>query len=200
MRFFLKTLPILLIALIAVYLWIFTHYQIQNSKQFGNQHRIIVEKIENIGKLEVLRVNIKDIFEFEQTNKILGFKTSSKALLLVCGEVGICVDFSKVNSNKIMVQNKTLHITLPKPELCYFKVDHSNSKILRIEKTIFITEEARLVDEAYKEAERMLESKIFEQEYLERAKQNVQKILIPLFENISGMKVLITFEDYLKDK
>lgn len=131
MRFFLKTLPILLIALIAVYLWIFTHYQIQNSKQFGNQHRIIVEKIENIGKLEVLRVNIKDIFEFEQANKILGFKTSSKALLLVCGEVGICVDFSKVNSNKIMVQNKTLHITLPKPELCYFKVDHSNSKILR---------------------------------------------------------------------
>jgi hypothetical protein len=200
MRFFLKTLPILLIALIAVYLWIFTHYQIQNSKQFGNQHRIIVEKIENIGKLEVLRVNIKDIFEFEQANKILGFKTSSKALLLVCGEVGICVDFSKVNSNKIMVQNKTLHITLPKPELCYFKVDHSNSKILRIEKTIFITEEARLVDEAYKEAERMLESKIFEQEYLERAKQNVQKILIPLFENISGMKVLITFEDYLKEK
>lgn len=198
MRIFLKSIPFLLIAIIALYLWSFTHEQSKETPSMSVTHQSIIEKIENLGKLELVKINIKDVLEFDQNQKVFGFNTTSKVLLVISGEAVACIDLSKIDKKNIVLTKDTLIITLPQPEMCYAKINHKDSKVVKIEKNIFVTEEAKLIDEAYKEAERYFEKLVMDANLLAQAKKNAQQLLSPLFEQASGRKTIILFENSMK--
>ena len=52
-----------------------------------------------------------------------------KALLIVHGEAVGCIDLKTIDKDDIQTLGDTLFITLPEPNVCHFKIDHSKSKI-----------------------------------------------------------------------
>lgn len=151
-------------------------------------HTVVLQEISAMGKLEVVKYNFKDVVEQEIVKMWL---PNAKAILIVQGEAIGCVDLSRIAMEDITSDGETLVINMPEPELCVFKIDHSKSKVYNTEYAF--TDEAKLVQEAYKQAEKQIRKSALDMGILDQTKENAQKILTPILEKASGKKVVMKF-------
>src|ERR1700753_1930190 len=89
----------------------------------------LVQKITSMGKLELVKYEMKDIVEQTEVHPIL---PDSKVLLLAVGEVTACIDLTKVKKGDITQRQDSVLVYLPQPEICYAKLDHDKSKVYDI--------------------------------------------------------------------
>ncbi|WP_353721832.1 DUF4230 domain-containing protein [Dyadobacter sp. 676] len=151
-------------------------------------HTVVLQEISSMGKLEVVKYNFKDVVEQEIVKMWL---PNAKAILIVQGEAVGCVDLARVSMEDITSDDETLVIDMPEPELCVFKIDHSKSKVYNTEYAF--TDEAKLVQEAYKQAEKQIQKSALDMGILDQTKENAKKILTPMLEKASGKKVVLKF-------
>ncbi len=150
-------------------------------------HDIVVKEMQQLGKLELVRYKLKDVMEYKEVKR---FMPDAKALLIISGEVVGCIDLQKIKLNDITRKEKDsiLYIRLPAPELCYVKINHSESRVYNTENTFFSGGE--VVEKAYKETEKQIEKAALSSNILEQTKQNASIILKPFLEKIAGRKVV----------
>ena len=151
-------------------------------------HQSTMEKVEAMGKLELVRMNIRDVMEHKLIRQWL---PNASAVLIISGEAVGCIDLQKIRPENIVIKKDTLKITLPAPELCYCKIDHKKSKVYETKYDYFTG--INLVDEAYKEAEHQLWKAALESRILDRTKENAIIILQPFFEGLGFKQVEIYF-------
>ncbi|MCO4294148.1 DUF4230 domain-containing protein [Solitalea sp. MAHUQ-68] len=161
----------------------------KNDTSSTTVHHVILDKIESLGKLELVRYKFKDIVEHEIIRQWL---PDPKALLIVSGEAVGCIDLTKVTKDDITVSDTVLTIRLPQPELCYYKIDHKNSKVYQTNYAFLV--EAELVDEAYKSAEAQLGATALKAGILDQTKISAQKVLTPFFEAFGYKKVIYQYK------
>ncbi len=149
---------------------------------------VVLQEITSLGKLELVRYNFKDIVEQQITKQWL---PDAKAVLIVQGEAVGCVDLTLMNIADIEAGRDTLVVHLPEPELCFFKIDHDRSKVYNTEYAFL--EEAQLVQEAYKQAERQIRQSSLDMGILDQTRENARKMLTPILERASGRKVVLLF-------
>lgn len=165
---------------------------LSSSKQKSKteiSHSTLVENIEQIGNLEVVKYNIKDIIEYK---KIRQWLPNAKTALVISGEVTICIDLTKVKAHDIYTMGDTIALTLPQPEICHTSINHSQSKIYNMEFGLWESE--ILVDEAYKRAELYLKEQSLELDYKEKAYENTHSLLTPLLHSMGFKHVIINFK------
>ena len=157
-------------------------------------HHTLVQEITALGRLELVSYHFKDVVEYnkEQTSyKTLNyFLPAAKAVLIVSGEAIGCIDLTKIRAEDILQKTDTVIITLPKPELCLYKIDHQKSKVYDVTKGYFL-EQGQMVSDAYKEAESKMKQSALEMGILEETNTNAQKILVPLVRQLSGKNVVL---------
>ncbi|KAA0989770.1 DUF4230 domain-containing protein [Dyadobacter aurulentus] len=151
-------------------------------------HTIVLQEISAMGKLELVKYNFKDVVERE---KVKMFLPNAKAILIVQGEAIGCIDLTLVEIADISSEDEYLVVNMPEPELCVFKIDHSKSKIYNTEYAF--NEEGKLVEEAYRQAEKQIMKSARDMGILEQTKENARKILTPVLEKASGKKVILKF-------
>ena len=156
-----------------------------------SEHLLSVEKIENLGKMELVKVNIKDVVEQTKVRPL--FLPNAKAILIIAGEVFAGIDFEKVKREDIVDSGTQVTVTLPKPEILLSKVNHEKSKVYNVNWGGFST--AELVDEAYKNAELIIIDEAGKTGYEETCKNNARALLTPMFRELSGKEVEILFKD-----
>ena len=156
--------------------------------QIITSHQSTLEKVEALGRLELVRMNIKDVMEHRLSRQWL---PDASALLIISGEVTGCIDLQKVKSEDVIVKSNTLKIKLPAPEICYCRIDYKNSKVYETKFDYFTG--INLVDSAYKEAERQLWKTALESGILDRTKENAIIILKSFFEGLGFKQVEISF-------
>ena len=181
-------LPWLLIFLAGWFLWKkFVPNFLKGEDKITVTHNTVLTKVEALGKIELVRYNFKDVVEYK---KEFTFLPDSRSVLIVGGEAVGCLDLSKIREQDIVFSDDTTMIVyLPKPEICYSKVDHSKSKILLMENTYF--QDAELVDEAYKYAEKNIARSANHSGILKQTEVNAERILKPMLETFSGRKVIL---------
>lgn len=165
---------------------------LSSSKQKSKteiSHSTLVENIEQIGNLEVVKYNIKDIIEYK---KIRQWLPNAKTALVISGEVTICIDLTKVKAHDIYTMGDTIALTLSQPEICHTSINHSQSKIYNMEFGLWESE--ILVDEAYKRAELYLKEQSLELDYKEKAYENTHSLLTPLLHSMGFKHVIINFK------
>ena len=148
-------------------------------------HNMIVEKIESIGKLEVVKYYIKDIVEHTEIKQ---WWPDPKVILLISGEVVGCIDLKKIDSSSVTITEEIIQVKLPAPEICYTKINHQDSKVYHLENEFF--DQPALVDKAYKLAEKQLSSAALKMKVLEQTRGNAESVLRPIIENMSGKRVV----------
>ncbi|MGV3503317.1 MAG: DUF4230 domain-containing protein [Adhaeribacter sp.] len=151
-------------------------------------HNTVLSKIEDLGRMELVRYNFKDVVEYKK--ELSRWLPDSRSVLIVAGEAVGCIDMSRIQAGDIRFSgDSTVTIRLPEPELCYFRVDHSKSRVLHLENTYF--QDAELVEEGYKYAEQNVRNAALEAGILEQTAVNADKVLQPMLEGITGRRVIL---------
>lgn len=152
---------------------------------------IMIEKITNMGKLELVKYSMKDVIEKKVTRTILPDK---RILFVAAGDVVGCVDLTKIIKEDIVSTADSITVSLPNPEICYIRLDHSRSKVYELSGVWSPTERQQMIEDIYKLAEKQILQNAKEADVLGKTKENATIIFKPILENISGKKVGILFK------
>ncbi|WP_338874621.1 DUF4230 domain-containing protein [Spirosoma sp. SC4-14] len=188
-------LRLLLIAVLVVGL-IALWEQIRSSELMSRFRRgdkttqsVVLKEITTLGKLELVSYTFKDIVEHEQANMFL---PNSNAVLIVEGQATGCIDLTKINADDIDVDDDSIVIHLPKPELCGWKINHDRSRVY--DTHFSFLNESQLVSDAYRQAERQIRQSALNSGILVQTRQNADRIVKPLLERVSGRHVRLAFD------
>ena len=199
-KYIFKILPYLVIAGMCVILYLMRDdfFEFNDEKEVVTNHTI-VEKIEALGKLELVKYNFKEITEFEKISKELDFKLfklkaggDTKIMLITKGEAVGCLDLTKIKFSDIKMTADSIAIQLPAPELCYYKLDLKETKLYSVE-TGYFTNTEEEIEKAYRYAESGIKQAALESGILKQTKENAVTMLQPLLEEITRKKVYLSF-------
>ncbi|AFM04658.1 hypothetical protein Fleli_2283 [Bernardetia litoralis DSM 6794] len=154
--------------------------------------KTVLEEVESLGKLELVKYNFKDVVEHTQKN---GYSSvlDSKVLLIVAGEAVGCMDLTRIKNENITEVGDSVYVHLPAPELCYSRIDLQKSKVYDSESLPFIQDD-NLVGEAFAKAEKQIEKAALESGILIQTQAMAKTMLKPLLENLTKKTVILTFE------
>jgi Protein of unknown function (DUF4230) len=152
---------------------------------------LAITKIQAIGKMELVKLTIKDVVEYNIKRDYL---PDSKVLLVIAGEMAGCIDLTKIKTNQIINTDSVIEITLPNPEVCYYKIDHQKSKIYNATTYYLLDNELELTQKVYKMADAYFASDSLTRIVKHETELNAEKILKPLLESITHKQVLLYFD------
>ena len=187
-----RLLPWVLV--VVLMLWVYTtRDDRQKSGTIINRSAILYE-VESLGKLELVRYNFKEITEVKEISKeyfrLFKLGPDSKIALISEGHAVGCIDLTKLSKNDILIEQDTLYLKLPAPEICYYKLDMENTRIYFLE-TNPLKDEKLFIQKAYKHAEREIRDAALKSGLLEQTRTNAELILKPMLETWSGKKVVL---------
>lgn len=206
-----KFLPWFLLAIIAFTLYLTNHWPFGN-KEKDYQHiidsSVILNEVENLGKLELVKYNFKEIFEYKRLSdgKIVGntilnttnYDPDLSVILIATGEAVGCINLTKVEVSNIDISEDSIIVYLPAPELCYYKLDLDRTKIYSFSKESWWSrmfsdddEKIEVLKMAYQKAEERLKEAAVESGIYRSTNENVKIMLQPLLEQLSGKKVVL---------
>lgn len=185
-RFLTSVIVIAALVLLAIYVkrqFTATHTEVMDD--------VMVEKITSMGKLELVKYAMKDVLEKKEVHMIL---PDERVLFVAVGEVTACIDLTKIKKQDISSTKDTVTVLMPKPEICYARLDHQRSKVYDVSGILLPNTAKAMVEDVYKLAEQKLLDNARELNVLGKAQENAQLIFKPLLENISGKKVVLKFK------
>lgn len=189
-----RTAALLVVAVITFLLILGLFFYIRNQfflTRTELNEDVMVEKIVSMGKLELVKYSMKDVLEKKEVRNILPDK---RILFVAVGEVTGCIDLTKLKKNDIVTSGSdSVTIFLPKPEICYVKLDHQQSKVYDVSGAWFPGDSKNMVEDIYKIAERKILENAGKQNILGKTRENARLIFKPMLENISGKMVGIEF-------
>ncbi len=164
------------------------------SKIISN-HDIVLEKIEELGKLELVKYKFRDVLEHKQE---YDYWFDSKAILIISGEAVGCIDLTKIKDEDVFEAQDTVYVKLPEAELCYAKINHKETRIYNT--SSYSMDNSKLIGDAFKAAEKQITRTALESNILEQAQQNGERLLKTLFEDLTDKKVVFTKRPELPDE
>jgi hypothetical protein len=212
LKLILKILPWLLLAVIVFALYLTNHWPF-GKKEKEYQHiidtSVILKEVENLGKLELVKFNFKEVFEYKRLSdgKIIGnsilnthnYDPDLSVILIASGDAVGCIDLTKLEVSDIDLSRDSVVIYLPSPELCYHKLDLENTKIYSFSKESWWSrlfsdeiEQNEILQMAYQKAETRLREAAIESGIYQSTNENVVIMLKPLLEQLTGKNVIFS--------
>lgn len=151
-------------------------------------HNTVLEKVEGLGRLELVRYQFKDIVEYKKST--YRFLPDAKVALIVAGEAVGCLDLRQVRPTDVVFEgDSVVRVALPPAQLCTWRVDHDRSRVYGVENGFF--QDAELVDQGYKYAEANVKRAALQSGILAQTERNAQQILRPMLETLTGRRVVL---------
>jgi len=183
-----KLLKVLIVLGLIISITWFVWERIKPGPTKDTRHQVLVEKIEGMGKLELVKYRLSDVVEHKNMTAYL---PDASVLLIIKADAVGCIDLTKLKAEDVKVLEDSVIINLPRPEICYVKIDHKDSKVYDTKMAFF--REATLVDEAFKAAEEEITNQVKKSDILEQTKSNATHVLRPLLEGLGYKKINLTF-------
>jgi len=179
---------ILVLALIGALGW-FAWSTFKSRPTKVTTHQVLIERIEAMGKLELVKYRFSDVLEHKN---ISTFLPDASVLLIIKADAVGCIDLTKVKQEDIKVYGDSVAMRLPQPEICYIKIDHKASRVYDTKMAFF--READLVDEAYKNAEKEISAEVHKSDILQQTRTNALNVFTPLLKGLGYNKVSLSFD------
>ena len=204
-----RIFPWFLLAIIILTLYL-TNYDLLPKKNKVEiiDSSVILQEIEQLGKLELIKYNFQEIFDYRQLSegKLVGnsilrihdYTPDLNVVLVASGEAVGCIDLSKMEVSDISINNDSILIMLPPPELCYHKLDLENTRIYSFKKDNWWSklfsddnEDEEVLQMAYRQTEKRIEQAAYESGILNTTNEQAKLMLKPMLESMTGKKVEI---------
>ncbi|MCV9389202.1 DUF4230 domain-containing protein [Reichenbachiella ulvae] len=202
-RTILQILPWLLLLLILSWMVVEEKFFSDNSEAVQETRvSTLLSQVEQMGKIELTRYNFQEVTEIKNVVESIDlglFKykpvPDSKAVLISQGEAVGCIDLTLVTEKDIVYREDTIFIRLPKPELCYFKLDLKNSRIYDLQIDYMNREDRKaFMERLYKEAESNIKDSALKMGILVQTEDNAHRILTPLFQSVAQQPIVFIFD------
>lgn len=188
---FRKILYVLIVLAIGAGGW-YLYTRVSTANKVVVSEDVMLERISNIGKLELVKYSMKDVIERKELRSF--YLPDQRVLFVAVGEVTGCIDLTKVKKEDIERHSPdSLTIFLPQPEICYVKIDHQKSKVYDVSGAWWPGDTQDLVEGIYKLAEQRLLENAKEMDLLGKTRENAITIFKPMVENIAGQHINIAF-------
>lgn len=199
-KYIFQILPWLLLVVI-LFFWGFSN---QSFISFGETegatettiHQSVLQKTIALGKIELVKYQFQEVTEVEKLSprylKIFKLGPDAKAVLISQGEAVGCIDLTKMTQENIFSGGDTIHIQLPSPELCYFKLNLDQSRLYSLETGYYYEQEAFL-DEVYKKAEASVKAAALQSNILQQTNRNAGAVLKPVLEQITDKTIIFEY-------
>lgn len=206
-----RLLPWILLATVVFTLYLTNHWPFgKKDEQF--QHIIesttFLEKIEELGRLELVKYNYKEVFEYKRLSdgKIIGnsilktynYDPDISVILVASGEAVGCIDLTQLQLTDIEISRDSVIVHLPAPELCYHKLNLDDTKVYSFSESswwsrLFSDEDEKneVLQMAYQKAEKRISEAALESGIYQSVNEQAAVILQPLLEEVSGKNILI---------
>ncbi|MEQ8926292.1 MAG: DUF4230 domain-containing protein [Fulvivirga sp.] len=190
----LQILPWIGLLAIIIYLW---QTQASSEKPVEITNSSILREVESLGKLELVRYNFKEITELKKVSpefwKIFKLGPDSKIALISEGSAVGCIDLTKLSEENIYHSSDTIYINLPKPELCYYKLDMSKTRIYSMQ-TNPMEDEKEFIRRAYQAAEDEIKQSALNSGIMENTLMNAELMLKPIIEKLTNKQVVFSIK------
>lgn len=210
-KLFFRLLPWLLLTIMVFTLYLTSHWPFgkkEEVKRIVIESSTILERIERMGKLELVKYNYKEVFEYKQLSdgQIIGnsilqnysYEPDLGVVLIASGEAVGCIDLTKITESDISSSPDTVYITLPQPELCYYKLDLDNTHIYSFKKESWWSrlfssedEQTKALQMAYRQAETKLKEAAINSGIYQNTNENSVNILKPILEQMTGKEIVV---------
>jgi hypothetical protein len=199
----LRLIPWIIVLALLVFLWLRRLGNFTTPEQTKFESTLVLQEIEQLGKLELVKYNYKEVVEMENIAKRyldLGYfyipgGQDQKAILIAQGEAVACIDLQKIKKEDIEFRQDTLIVKLPEPEICYYKVNLDKSKFYDLKTSKDQKKAGEFVDEVYAKAEEQVRAAALQSGILADAKVMSHSILKPFLENTTGLTVILKFSE-----
>lgn len=198
-----RLIPWIIVLVLLVFLWLKRLGEFTTPERTQFESTLVLQEIEKLGKLELVKYNYKEVVEMENVAKRyldLGYfyipgGQDQKAILIAQGEAVACIDLQKIKKEDIELKQDTLIVNLPQPEICYYKVNLQNSKFYDLKTSKDQKKAGEFVDEVYAKAEAQIREAAIQSGILADAKTMSNSVLKPFLENITGVTVVLIFSE-----
>lgn len=207
----LRLLPWILLTTIIFTLYLTNHWPFgsgDNDYQDVIESTTFLERIERLGKLELVKYNYKEVFEYKRLSdgKIIGnailnttnYDPDISVILIASGEAVGCIDLMLMQLSDIHVSDDSVVVTLPAPELCYYKLNLDDTKVYSLSESSWWSklfsdsdEENEVLQMAYQKAEQRISEAALESGIYRSVNEQATLILKPLLEEVSGKSIMI---------
>jgi hypothetical protein len=190
-----RLLPLLFLVGLGWFLWRKVSPALDGLNVLGSSepkvtvtHNTVLTQVESLGRLELVRYRFKDVVEYKR--RTYRYLPESKAALIVAGEAIGCIDLRKLRPEDVILEgDSVVRVFLPKPELCTFQINHSQSRVYST--TNGYLQDADLVDEGYRYAEAQVRRAALQSGILPQTQRNAEQILLPMLRTLTGRRVVL---------
>jgi hypothetical protein len=201
-RLIFKFIPWAIALILLAFLWFRRMSNFTTPQQLTVENTTILQEIEALGKLELVKYSFKEVIEAEELAKRyfdLGYfyipaGQDQKALLIAKGEAVACIDLVKIEKEDIVFSGDTIQINMPAPELCYYKVDLDKSSFYDLQTSKDKKKAAEFIDMIYAKAENQMKEAALQSGILQDAERMSGEVLRPFLSNISHKTIILHFE------
>ena len=199
----LKVLPWVIVMVLLVFLWLRRLSNYATPEQFSIEHTNILQEVEALGNMELVKYRFKEVIEAEELAKrYLDFGIfyfpggqDQKAVLIAKGEAVACIDLTSLKADDFEIGRDTIVIKMPQPKLCYYKVDLDESSFYDLETSRNSKKAGEFIDKVYKKAEGEIKNAALKSGILLDAQGMAQMVLPPFFKSLTNKEIKIVFEN-----
>jgi len=180
-------------ALVIVFLWqkFFTPGA---STSIDTSRTAVIKEIRALNRLETASFTIEKVIEggTEGNNAFSQLLFGDKILLIAHGQVIAGFDLATLPDESIVVEAKTITLTLPPPQILFTRLDSSKTRVYDRRQGLLNRADKDLESEARTKAEESIQKAACEGGILDEATQNARKQLTTLFKALQFENVTIT--------
>jgi Protein of unknown function (DUF4230) len=135
----------------------------------------IVEKIQQLQRLETVTYTTDKIVEGDRESLILpDFLAGDKLLLVAHGEVIAGIDLSRLKNSDVVISGRNIHVHLPEAEVFSARLDSARTRVYSRTTGLLVAADENLETEVRQKAEQQIRDGALADGILQKAAQNAQ--------------------------
>jgi len=138
----------------------------------------VVQQIQKLQRLETVRFTMEKIVSGERDVEYLPkWLVGDRLLLVVEGEAVAGVDLGKLRPADVVVNGRTVSVTLPPAEIFSTRIDNERTRVYSRETGLFSSLDPQLETDVRRQAERQLREAAMQGKILDHANENARTTL-----------------------
>ncbi len=173
---FLIAITVFIIVLLG--LWIFViKGNLEKTSLINTSQPSVIKEVQSLQRLETASFTVEKVIDAgtQQGNPFSQFLFGNRILLIAHGQVIAGFDFSQVSNNDISINEKTIHIKLPPPQILVTSLDNSQTRVYDRQQGILNTGQKDLESQARTAAEKSIKDAACKGGILQQAADNGRK-------------------------
>ncbi len=153
-------------------------------------HETLLEKVEALQRLELVKYRIKDVMVLEKGS--IPLLTKTKALLVISGEAYGCIDLSSMEE-RIRISGDTVFIKLPRPQVCNYRLNHDETRLYDLNMSLLdiaMDKDEKIMDNLYRDAQNRILQEALKSGILEDTRRKARDFLSNLVSAL-GFQVIV---------